>query len=165
MLIYHGSNVAIKNPNAGFGRSNLDFGRGFYATTLKDQAEKWALRRAVMMSGKAFVSVYEFDLTGLDILAFDGYSEEWLDFVVLNRAGENVVHKHDAIFGNIANDDVAAVVNDYMLLLQKGRITAEDKRFFLRQLQFSKPNNQYCIVSDRGISAISFIESYRVEGN
>ena len=54
------------------------------------------------------------------------YSEKWLDFVVKNRAGESVRHKHDAIFGNIANDDVAAVVNDYMRLLQKGRIEAED---------------------------------------
>ena len=46
MLVYHGSYMKIPNPDIGYGRFNLDFGKGFYVTTLQTQADKWARRRA-----------------------------------------------------------------------------------------------------------------------
>lgn len=42
MKIYHGSNVIVAEPLARAGRRNLDFGRGFYTTRIKSQAQKWA---------------------------------------------------------------------------------------------------------------------------
>jgi len=66
-------------------------------------------------------------------------------------------------FGNIADDDVAAVVNDYISLLKKERISATGKAFFLEQLQYSKPNDQYCIATQKGIDATTFIKSYALE--
>ena len=42
MEIYHGSNIAVKEPIAYAGRRNLDFGKGFYTTRIKSQAQKWA---------------------------------------------------------------------------------------------------------------------------
>jgi len=83
---------------------------------------------------------------------------------VKNRAKLDGSHNYDAIYGNIANDDVATVVNDYMRLLNMGRISQSGKQFYLEQLQYSKPNNQYCIATQKGISVLSFIESYLPEG-
>ena len=163
-MVYHGSYMEIKSPDISFGRYNLDFGKGFYVTTMREQAEKWAPRRSAMArKHEAVINVYEFDTTNLDIHSFDGYSEEWLDFVLSNRIGNAKPHNHDAIFGNMADDDVAATVNYYIGLLEKKRVEAEDKMFFLRQLKFSKPNNQYCIATQKGIGALNFIESYRME--
>jgi len=171
MLLYHGSYTEIKAPDLTYSRFNLDFGKGFYVTGLKNQAEKWAKRRAAMVkliehneNSKPVVSVYELDLARADlrILNFNGYTEEWLDFVVSNRWAEEqeVSNEYDVIFGSIANDDVAAVVDDYMRLLTKGRLDSTGKQFFLNQLQFSKPNDQYCIASDKALDALVFVQSY-----
>jgi len=158
MLLYHGSYAEIQVPDLNCGRYNLDFGKGFYVTSLMTQAEKWAQRRAAaakliqnIQDAKPIVSIYEldFDNPNLKVLAFDGYTEEWLDFVVSNRGLKKPLasSEYDIIYGNVADDDVAAVVDDYMRLLSKGRIDADGKRFFLAQLQFSMPNDQYCIAT------------------
>ena len=44
MKIYHGSTIIVEEPLVSFGRDNLDFGKGFYTTDLKNQAEKWVER-------------------------------------------------------------------------------------------------------------------------
>jgi len=163
MLVFHGSDREIQIPDIDYGRFNLDFGKGFYVTKLREQAEKWARRRATVSSQNPIVNTYEFDTAKLEILAFAGYTEEWLDFAVKNRADLLEPHQYDAIYGNIANDDVAAVVNDYMRLLRMGRMSQSGKRFYLEQLQFSKPNDQYCIATQKGISMLKFTESYSLE--
>lgn len=159
MLVYHGSYIEITKPDISFGRDKLDLGKGFYVTTLREQAEKWGSRKAAQENMKPIVNVYDFCADDLNILHFDGYTEQWLDFVVKNRKGEKTKQLYDAIYGNIANDDVATIVNDYMRLLRMRRIDSEAKRFYLGQIQYSKPNNQYCIASEKGISALRFIES------
>lgn len=40
VTLYHGSDQVINRPDVAFSRDNLDFGRGFYATSFKDQAER-----------------------------------------------------------------------------------------------------------------------------
>ena len=42
MKLYHGSTVAVKNPSLNPGRPNADFGKGFYTTSSKEQAIRWA---------------------------------------------------------------------------------------------------------------------------
>jgi len=174
MLLYHGSNICIETPDLNYGRFNLDFGKGFYVTGLKEQAEKWARRRAAMailvdngINSKPIVSVYDFnfDKDDFKILSFKGYTEQWLDFVVTNRGAVDPVtnRDYDIIFGNVANDDVAAVVDDYMRLLSKNRLNPEGKKFFLNQLQYSKPNDQYCLVSSKALDSLTFIKCFNPE--
>ena len=164
VLVYHGSTLEVRTPDISIGRVKLDFGRGFYVTTLLEQAEKWALRRAKALLDKPIVSVYEFSTDNLNILAFDGYTEEWLDFITKSRSELLTTDSYDAIYGNIANDDVATIVNDYIRLLRRGRISPNGKQFYLEQLQYSEPNNQYCIATQKGIDALRFQKSYILEG-
>ena len=42
ITLYHGSNIEVSAPLAKAGRNNLDFGRGFYLTTIRKQASDWA---------------------------------------------------------------------------------------------------------------------------
>ena len=42
MLLYHGSNIMIKNPRIIISAKGLDFGSGFYLTSSYEQAERWA---------------------------------------------------------------------------------------------------------------------------
>jgi len=46
MLLYHGSNINIKEIDLAMCRPYKDFGRGFYLTVLREQAEKIAKRVA-----------------------------------------------------------------------------------------------------------------------
>ena len=170
MLVYHGSYMEVATPDLEYGRVKSDFGKGFYVTTLKKQAEKWATRQTVrakrkktIVNPRPIVSVYEFSVDNLNIFTYDGYTAEWLDFVVENRDGRFKPHEYDAIYGNVADDDVVTVVNDYMRLLRMGRIDEQAKAFYLRQLQYSKPNNQYCVATLKGIKAMRFTESYTLE--
>ena len=117
MRLYHGSNVEVRNPSLRYGRNKTDFGKGFYTTTQKEQAEKWTeikLDRA--KTGKKIVSVYEVDdallaNSELRIREFHGVDAAWLDFVVGCRKGQ--VHDYDLVFGPVANDNVFVTVNLY----------------------------------------------------
>ena len=160
MIVYHGSTVEVERPDLLAGRRKLDFGQGFYVTTLQAQAEKWAIRKSNLSSGTPIVSVYDFTPEKLDVLAFEGYSQDWLDFVIQCRSASIGSHVHDAIFGHVADDDVATAVNDYMRRLRIGRATDAALALLMEDLQYSKPSNQYCICTERGLGELTFLESY-----
>ena len=42
--LYHTSNVEVSVPDVLHSREHLDFGRGFYMTSLREQAEKYGQR-------------------------------------------------------------------------------------------------------------------------
>lgn len=44
MKIYHSSDVIVSQPDTRHSRKYLDFGKGFYLTTIYEQAEKYAQR-------------------------------------------------------------------------------------------------------------------------
>ena len=41
MKVYHGSWLEISNPDLEHSRIDVDFGKGFYTTPIRDQAVKW----------------------------------------------------------------------------------------------------------------------------
>lgn len=61
--LYHGSWTVVDRPEAARGRCNLDFGRGFYLTELRSQAECWArlVAERKARDGTARLNVYRFD--------------------------------------------------------------------------------------------------------
>lgn len=143
MELYHGSNIAVEQPLALAGRRNLDFGRGFYVTRLKSQAQKWATLVASRKKRdeQSIVSTYECDepsmmSAGYMYKNFPTYDMEWLEFVVACRQGKDET-PYDIVEGGVANDQVIDTVEDY----ENGRITAEQA---LDQLRYKKPNNQIC---------------------
>ena len=143
MEIFHGSNIKVIKPLAKVGCRNLDFGKGFYATRIKSQAQKWAFlvasRKAKNPQG--IVSMYELDdeclaTTSYVYNFFPLYNLEWLEFVVACRQGRDET-SYDIVEGGVANDQVIDTVEDY----ENGRITADQA---LDQLKYKKPNNQIC---------------------
>lgn len=141
--LYHGSFVDVPNPLTGVGRKELDFGPGFYVTSLREQAVRWANRVCIIHAvDTPLVSVYEFneDMLPNDThcLRFDNYDRQWLDFIVSSRRGEEPWKDYDIIEGGVANDQVIDTVEDYYA----GRITAEQA---IGQLRFAHPTHQMCI--------------------
>ena len=65
--LYHGSIVAVRKPSLRPGRSNADFGKGFYTTSNYEQAVRWAhIKQEREEALRAVVSVYEFDESLVD---------------------------------------------------------------------------------------------------
>lgn len=84
MIVYHGSWLEVKNPDLKHSRSDVDFGKGFYVTPLRDQAVKWC-GKFKRRGKQGIVTTFEFEENAqenLKILKFDSYSEEWLDFIM-----------------------------------------------------------------------------------
>lgn len=153
MLIYHASDTIVNNPDTIHSRTNLDFGKGFYATVIREQAERYA-QRFILRNRKGILNVYEYTPTeALNIKCFDAYDSEWLDFVAACRMGEDVYKQYDVICGGIANDRVFNTLDLYF----SNQMTKEEA---LKRLIFEKPNQQLCFTNQRVIdTCISFIES------
>ena len=152
MLIYHASDTIVNKPDTIHSRTNLDFGKGFYATVIREQAERYA-QRFILRNRKGILNVYEYTPTeALNIKCFDAYVSEWLDFVAACRMGEDVYKQYDVICGGIANDRVFNTLDLYF----SNQMTKEEA---LKRLIFEKPNQQLCFTNQRAIdSSISFIE-------
>ena len=153
MLIYHASDTIVNNPDTIHSRTNLDFGKGFYATVIREQAERYA-QRFILRNRKGILNVYEYTPTeALNIKCFDAYDSEWLDFVAACRMGEDIYKQYDVICGGIANDRVFNTLDLYF----SNQMTKEEA---LKRLIFEKPNQQLCFTNQRAIdTCISFIES------
>ena len=102
MKVYHASKFIIESPDIYHSRDLLDFGKGFYLTSLVEQAKKYA-QRFLFQSDKAYLNQYILD-ENLDreykIKEFIGYNEEWLDFVALCRTGKQT-NKFDMVTGEV----------------------------------------------------------------
>lgn len=156
MRLYHGSYTEIQHPDIAFSRNDVDFGKGFYTTSLKEQAENWC-RRFVREGKAGIVSAYELNeraLGAFRVKSFDSYSEEWLDFVLACRSG-NDTSTYDIVVGGVANDRVFNTVE----LFFDGLI---DKNEAIKRLRFEKPNHQMCFRTQEAINrCLAFIESER----
>lgn len=159
MLVYHGSNVEVRKPSLLKSRKKTDFGRGFYTTTQKEQAEHWtSIKIDRANTGRRIVSVFEVDdalLTNpeLKIREFHGPDEAWLNFVVDSRKG--VEHDYDIVFGPVANDKVFTVVNLY----ESGVLDAPAA---IAELKAYKTYNQLSFHTPRVLQALKFVKSYIV---
>lgn len=105
--------MSVESPDISFSRDFLDFGKGFYLTTLYDQAVKYA-QRFKRRKRPAWLSTYEltFDPADWRILQFDSYNREWLQFVTNCRRG-NDNSDYDIVIGGIANDEVIQTIERY----------------------------------------------------
>lgn len=150
MILYHGSFLEIAQPDLVHSRSNVDFGRGFYVTPLREQAVKWCGK--FKRRGKdGVVSRYVYEEcheNELKILKFDSYSEEWLDFILNCRRGHDTTD-YDLIVGGVANDKVFNTVE----LFFDGLI---DKTEAINRLRYEKPNLQICFRTEKALSLLHF---------
>ena len=158
MRVYHASPFAVERPDVYHSRSNLDFGKGFYVTELKNQAIAYA-RRFTLRGRDAFLNTYELDAGALQaskVLAFESYDEAWLDFVMTCRRGVDKTD-WDVVMGGIANDKVFTTVDLY----SAGEITKAEA---LGRLVYAKPNNQICLRSQELMDVgLRLIEAVKVK--
>jgi len=155
MILYHGSNVEVKEPILLKVQRELDFGKGFYTTSDMEQAARWAERTAKRRGeSNAFVTVYEVnedELKNIRLLSFDLPNVEWLNFVVKNRKGEYIAGNWDIISGPVADDQTAQVIDLYL----EGAYDEEEaiRRFLTQRLK-----DQYAFKTNEALKLLIFKE-------
>jgi len=154
MKVYHGSDIRIDTIDLSKSKPGKDFGRGFYVTKLRIQAEEMAKRIANWNHSSPIVTEFIFDEYSFEedqfkVLRFSEYTEEWFDFIILNRKNRSKkqIHNYDIIEGPIANDDVAQRIYVYL----RGQISKND---FIDELKFHKPTHQICLCTIEALQTI-----------
>jgi len=159
MIVYHGGTDIIEKPVILHIYAGRDFGAGFYTTDIREQAVKWAVRQARYRKKKdAILNAYMLDDASfrlLNIKKFDGYSIEWLNFIIACRSNIDFRHEYDLVIGKIANDDVGETVQAVV-----DGLTSRD--FALSRLVFMHANNQICISTDYALNYLQFIDAKKV---
>ena len=153
MKLYHSSTQAVEHPDTRHSRDYLDFGKGFYLTSIYDQAVRYG-QRFIRRNRPAWLNAYEFsdNEENWKVLRFDSYDKAWLDFVSKCRAGEDDTD-YDMVVGGIANDRVILTLDRYFA----GELSQKEA---LGLLKYEKPNIQYCIRSEQMLhDCLTFIES------
>ncbi|SFU92779.1 DUF3990 domain-containing protein [Butyrivibrio sp. M55] len=159
MILYHGSNVEVPESKLLKVQRELDFGKGFYTTSDKEQATKWAIRTARRLKQTTgYVTVYEIDeqnLLQLKILRFDEPSVEWLKFVSAHRKGEAVSEDWDLIIGPVADDRTMPVIELYL-------DGAYDEEEAIKRLLPQNLKDQYTFKTDAALGFLVYKEIIKV---
>lgn len=161
ILLYHGSNVAIEKIDLSRSKRGKDFGQGFYLNADSDQAINMAIRTVrLQMNGQPTISCFEFDETkanklGLNIKVFPDYTEEWAEFVVMNRKNNSDIpaHPYDIVIGPIADDTVGVQIRRFIM----GYMSVTD---LVKELKFKGDHAiQYFFGTPQAIKLLKRIES------
>lgn len=127
--VFHGSDHIIKIPRYMGGKTDNDYGNGFYTTEYEERARSWATLNGNPQ--KSIVNMYQLDLDGLNILDLNERGVlAWIAEVVSNRGtnqeaasivGERLVELYapnhdgyDIIKGYRADDSYFSFAQDFI---------------------------------------------------
>jgi len=156
MIVYHGSDIVVEKPDVLHSYRPLDFGKGFYVTSVREQAERWARRKATLLrSEKAIINVYRLaeNTEGLLIKTFDEDLVEWIDFVCDCRDNGEKYLRYDLISGKVANDRVFRVVDMYHTGIW-------DKDRALKEIKVYPSYDQIAFITQKAIDQLLSFMSY-----
>ena len=155
MICFHGSDLVVKIPDIQHSFHHLDFGRGFYVTSVKEQAKRWAKRKALLNNeSKGIVSIYEFkENNRFKIKDFAEDLDTWIDFVCECRSGSDISTNYDVIKGKVADDKVFRVVDMY-------RRGIWDKQRAIQEIKVYDSYNQIAFISQEAIDDMLFFQDF-----
>ena len=150
MILYHGSNIKIKEIDLSKCKPYKDFGQGFYCTTIKKQAEFMAKRVVKRQGGIQTINTFElderiFEDKEVNIKRFDKPSKEWAKFILNNRDRNykflkskecNLDNKYDLVIGPVADDDIIVLFRTFV----NGLI---DMYTLIKELTYKELTDQY----------------------
>ena len=155
MIVYHGSSEIVKRPDIMHSYRGLDFGKGFYVTSVQEQAERWAKRKSDLYGGRPIVNRYwmEDDIKGFKVKTFPEDMMEWIDFVCDCRDGGTDFQNYDVIIGKVANDKVFRVVDMYHSGIW-------DKQRALQEIKAYPNYDQIAFITQEAIDELLIFRDY-----
>jgi hypothetical protein len=127
-------------------------------TKIRRHAESWANIIGENNNTEGVVTEFEYAEDSFignicKIKRFSDYSEEWLDFIVLNRdkRSPEPAHDYDIVEGPVANDKIQNTLRFYL----RGKIS---KKKFLEMLTYHEETHQICFCTLNSLQAIERID-------
>ena len=150
MIIFHGSNHDFNIVDLSKSKDRRDFGKGFYTTTIKEQAQQWGYNMFNRLGGDG-IFLYEFEFSpSPDLLSkrFSDISDEWFDFILTNRTAGGLPHDFDFVQGPVANDKTFLTITGYI----DGIYSKEEA---MRRLRYSKSNDQVSLHTEKAVTLLN----------
>jgi hypothetical protein len=149
MILYHGSNQDFDSVDLSKAKNRRDFGKGFYTTTIREQALQWGYNMFNRFGGNG-IFLYEFDFSPsaeLKSRLFSNICDEWFDFILSNRVSDVLQHDFDFIQGPVANDKTVLTITGFI----DGLFTREEA---MTRLRYAKSNDQVSLHTQRAVSQL-----------
>ena len=152
MRLFHAGYDEIPLPDIHRGRTNADFGQGFYLSDNYEFASRWVREKS---GADVIVNSYELDEAGLKIRIFERDSE-WFRYVFSNRRSmPDGLPDIDIIIGPIAND----TIYNTMGIMTSGFLSDEEA---LELLCVGPQYRQIVIKSQKAADRLKFISSEKL---
>lgn len=152
MKLFHAGYDEIVVPDIHRGRTNADFGQGFYLSDNYEFASRWVREK----TGKdIIINSYELDETSLKIKRFERDSE-WFSYIFSNRRSQPDRYSDmDLIIGPIAND----IIYNTLGIISSGFLSDEE---VLKLLSVGPQYTQIVIRSQKAADNLKFISSEKL---
>lgn len=173
LTLFHGSDHIIEKPDFHLGKTNNDYGRGFYCTEELEMAKEWACKQ----NNDGFANKYILKLDSLKILnLLDGSYNllHWLALLLKNRtfrlssgiaedARQYIIQNfsidldgYDVVIGYRADDSYFSFAESF---IQNGI----PLRSLNQALRLGKLGAQVVLISENSFSNLHFIDAEFVE--
>ena len=178
LILYHGSYCAVEEPDLDRCAKFKDFGRGFYLTSSKIQAENFAKistakakSRGLISENERFGFISSFSVTDvarLKCFYFDTADVAWLHCIVAHRRSSAFIDirkemaDYDVVSGKIANDDTNATILAYMGNVFGPMGSEQADNMCVSLLLPERLQDQFCFRSMAALSKLRFVKSERV---
>ena len=170
--IHHGSDKIIEKPIFEFGKSDNDYGRGFYATQYAEKARSWAV---IFGSASAVMNTYEIDTKDMNILNLDNYGPlAWIAEIVYNRytaseecekIANDFVKKYkvntdnaDIIIGYRAGGNYIDAIDSFL----RNELNVDE---VVRLFKMENLETQFVLKSKKAFDAVKFVRYENVKDN
>ena len=153
MILYHGSNQDFNDVDLSKSKDKRDFGKGFYTTTIKEQALQWGYNMFNRLGGDG-IYLYTFEFTPSSNLLsrrFSKISDDWFDFILSNRTIGGLQHDFDFVQGPVANDKTVLTITGFIDGLYS-------RKEAMQRLRYSKTNDQVSLHTEEAVSLLKLNE-------
>lgn len=161
------------------GKGYKDFGKGFYATSVRRHADNIARRNKRILEEKearikqrnseyrvktyqAYRYNLEFDDScldnpeGLKVKVFRKADREWVRFVLENRDSDDSAHDFDIVIGPTADENTVTIINSYKDELEETDYADEVLDALIKELEPENLPKQYFFGTRQAISKLRF---------
>lgn len=176
MRLYHGSDKEIVKPIYGYGRSDCDYGSGFYLCKEEQVAKIWACQ----YKDGGYVNSYDIDMSLLNVLYLNHLTNEdvlrWIALLCYNRIDEQTrITSREEIEFLISHylpnlDDIDMIVgyraDDSYYQYTRAFLSNDLPIELLKEaMELGNLGLQHVIISKKAFDIITFVNSYRVSGD
>ena len=167
-VLFHGTPVNFNQVDISKSNTYTDFGKGFYLTSILEQAVEWAGMKRLVNTDlqslgeipRTYVLKFELSiekLSKMNYKIYKGYEPDWLKKVSVCRntrlseqERKKAVPEYDVTIGPMADNHVGVVLSKYW----KGEYKEEET---LELIQFQKPNMQIAFHTEKSLKALKLI--------